>query len=212
MSNTKAILSSDSIYHIYNRANGNELIFKTEDNYRYFLQKYDSYISLIADTYCYCLMPNHFHFLVKIKGENDLTENFKDQIRKDNHKDQTGFKNLSGLVSFQFSKLFNAYSKAFNKQQNRKGSLFIRPFKRKQVTDEQYLKKLVHYIHYNPVEAGLAKNPEYWKFSSYKSFVSKQTTKLKRADVISWYDDLDNFIYCHQNPPTLTGIEKHIHL
>ena len=161
MSNTKAILSSDSIYHIYNRANGNELLFKTEDNYRYFLQKYDSYISLIAETYCYFLMPNHFHFLVRIKGENDLTENFKDKIRKDNHKDQTGFKNLSGLVSRQFSNLFNAYSKAFNKQQNRKGSLFIRPFKRKQVTDEQYLKKLVLYIHYNPVEAGLAKNPKY---------------------------------------------------
>ncbi|AFU67333.1 hypothetical protein P700755_000294 [Psychroflexus torquis ATCC 700755] len=212
MSNTKAILSSDRIYHIYNRANGNELLFKTEDNYRYFLQKYDSYISLIADKYCYCLMPNHFHFLVKVKGENDLTENLRDKIRKDNHKDQTGFINLSGLVSCQFSNLFNAYSKAFNKQQNRKGSLFIRPFKRKQVTDEQYLKKLVHYIHYNPVEAGLAKNPEYWKFSSYKSFVSKQTTKLKRADVISWFDDLDNFIYCHQHPPTLTGIEKHIHL
>ena len=212
MSNTKAILSSDSIYHIYNRANGNELLFKTEDNYRYFLQKYDSYISLIAETYCYCLMPNHFHFLVRIKGENDLTENFKDKIRKDNHKDQTGFKNLSGLVSRQFSNLFNAYSKAFNKQQNRKGSLFIRPFKRKQVTDEQYLKKLVLYIHYNPVEAGLAKNPKYWKFSSYKSFLSKQTTKLKRAEVISWFNDLDNFIYCHQHPPNLTDIEKHIHL
>jgi REP element-mobilizing transposase RayT len=212
MSNTKAILSSDSIYHIYNRANGNELLFKTEDNYRYFLQKYDSYISLIAETYCYFLMPNHFHFLVRIKGENDLTENFKDKIRKDNHKDQTGFKNLSGLVSRQFSNLFNAYSKAFNKQQNRKGSLFIRPFKRKQVTDEQYLKKLVLYIHYNPVEAGLAKNPKYWKFSSYKSFLSKQTTKLKRAEVISWFNDLDNFIYCHQHPPNLTDIEKHIHL
>ena len=212
MSNTKAILNSDSIYHIYNRANGNELLFKTEDNYRYFLQKYDSYISLIAETYCYFLMPNHFHFLVRIKGENDLTENFKDKIRKDNHKDQTGFKNLSGLVSRQFSNLFNAYSKAFNKQQNRKGSLFIRPFKRKQVTDEQYLKKLVLYIHYNPVEAGLAKNPKYWKFSSYKSFLSKQTTKLKRAEVISWFNDLDNFIYCHQHPPNLTDIEKHIHL
>jgi REP element-mobilizing transposase RayT len=157
-------------------------------------------------------MPNHFHFLIRIKGENDLTENFKDKIRKDNHKDQTGFKNLSGLVSCQFSNLFNAYSKAFNKQQKRKGSLFIRPFKRKQVTDEQYLKKLVHYIHYNPVEAGLAKNPKYWKFSSYKSFLSKQTTKLKRAEVISWFDDLDNFIYCHQHPPNLTGIESHIYL
>jgi len=212
MSNTKAILSSDRFYHIYNRANGNELLFKTEDNYRYFFQKYDSYISLIADTYCYCLMHNHFHFLVKIKGENDLTENLKDKIRKDKKQDLTGFKNLSGLVSLQFSNLFNAYSKAFNKQQNRKGSLFIRPFKRKQVTDEQYLKKLVHYIHYNSVEAGLAKNPEYWKFSSYKSFLSKQTSQLKRADVISWFDDLDNFIYCHQHPPTLTGIEKHIYL
>jgi len=105
MASTKAILSTDSIYHIYIRANGNELLFKTKDYYHYFLQKYDSYISLIAETYCYCLMPNHFHFLVRIKRENDLTENFKDKIRKDNHKDHTGFENLYGLVSCQFSNL-----------------------------------------------------------------------------------------------------------
>ncbi|WP_051007916.1 hypothetical protein [Psychroflexus torquis] len=82
MASTKAILSTDSIYHIYIRANGNELLFKTKDYYHYFLQKYDSYISLIAETYCYCLMPNHFHFLVRIKRENDLTENSKIKLEK----------------------------------------------------------------------------------------------------------------------------------
>jgi hypothetical protein len=105
MTKSKAILKPEYTYLIYSRANGNELLFKIKDNYRYFLQKYDSYISLIADTYCYCLMPNHFHFLNKIKGENDLKENLRDKIRKDNHKDQTGFENLSGLVSCQFSNL-----------------------------------------------------------------------------------------------------------
>ena len=59
-------------YHIYNRGNNGETIFPEERNYEYFMQLYGKYISPIADTFAYCLMPNHFHFLIRIKGEDDL--------------------------------------------------------------------------------------------------------------------------------------------
>jgi REP element-mobilizing transposase RayT len=51
---------------------------------------------------------------------------------------------------------------------DRKGSLFMKPYKRKKIEDEAYLKKLVHYIHCNPVKASLVKRPQDWKHSSYK--------------------------------------------
>jgi len=57
-------------YHIYNRGNNRENIFLEERNYRYFLQLYLKYIEPIAWTFAYCLLRNHFHFLVRIK---DLT-------------------------------------------------------------------------------------------------------------------------------------------
>ncbi|MCF6359136.1 MAG: transposase [Cyclobacteriaceae bacterium] len=62
----------NTYYHIYNRANGNENLFRSDENYEYFLKKWGEYISDIADTYAYCLMPNHFHFLIKTKTEIEL--------------------------------------------------------------------------------------------------------------------------------------------
>ncbi len=54
-------------YHLYNHANGGDDLFREEENYRYFLRRCDKYINPIADTMAYCLMPNHFHFMVRTK-------------------------------------------------------------------------------------------------------------------------------------------------
>ena len=83
----------------------------------------------------------------------------------------------------------------------------MHPFKRKRITDEKYLHKVVHYIHYNPVEAGLCPKPEQWEFSSYETIVSGKPTLVKGKDVVGWFDDLENFIYCHNHPPAITGID-----
>ncbi len=60
-------LQPDRSYHIYNHANGSENIFRTEANFNYFLEKYRMYIPPISETYAYCLMPNHFHLVVRIR-------------------------------------------------------------------------------------------------------------------------------------------------
>ncbi len=59
-------------YHIYNRGNNSELLFKEEANYIYFLKLIRKYILPVADIYTYCLLNNHFHILIRIK-ENNLT-------------------------------------------------------------------------------------------------------------------------------------------
>ncbi|MCX2678996.1 hypothetical protein OOZ15_03500 [Galbibacter sp. EGI 63066] len=95
MQNNKAILSPEGTYHIYNRANGSEQLFLSDENYWYFLRKYDEYINPVADTFCYCLMPNHFHFLVRVKSEEQLATFPKFQQRKR--------QNLQGLSNFMFT-------------------------------------------------------------------------------------------------------------
>ncbi|WP_369824021.1 transposase [Reichenbachiella sp. 5M10] len=114
---------------------------------------------------------------------------------------------LTPHLSKQFSNLFSSYTQALNKQLNRKGSLFMKNYKRKKVDDEVYLKKLIHYIHYNPVQAQLVINMEDWKFSSYQAIVSNSPTGILREEVIAHFDNLENFEYCHKHPPHLTGIE-----
>ncbi len=72
MSNNYPNLRCGCFYHIYNRGNNSENIFLNADNFNYFLTLYDKYICPIADTYAWCLMPNHFHFLIRVKEEEEV--------------------------------------------------------------------------------------------------------------------------------------------
>ena len=76
MKNYEIPLSSENYYHIYNHTNGSDNLFLNSENYRYFLQRYATFISPIADTFAYCLMPNHIHFLIRIKSELDLQKSY----------------------------------------------------------------------------------------------------------------------------------------
>ena len=69
---TLSPLQPGVFYHIYNRGNNGEDLFREERNYLYFLKLYEKYITPIADTYAYCLLKNHFHFFVRIKSEDEI--------------------------------------------------------------------------------------------------------------------------------------------
>ncbi len=165
-------------YHIYNRGINRANIFFEERNWRYFLQLYAEHIEPGADTYAYCLLFNHFHFLVRIKPATEL--------------DPTGLQDLSGLKrpSQHFSNMFNAYTKAVNKAYNRTGALFQRPFGRIEVTTEDYFIHLITYIHQNPQKHGLVADFRTWPYSSYHALLSTKPTRLKREIVLAWFDGL----------------------
>jgi len=65
-------IEHDKFYHIYNQGINGENLFREKANYSYFLQQYDKYIDPIAETFAWCLMPNHFHVLVRIKEEDEI--------------------------------------------------------------------------------------------------------------------------------------------
>jgi putative transposase len=67
MQNFKALLVPEKYYQIFNRAIGNEKLFVIADNYRYFFQLFNCYISPVADLLCFSLLPNHFHFFLRMK-------------------------------------------------------------------------------------------------------------------------------------------------
>ncbi len=98
-----------------------------------------------------------------------------------------------------FSHLFNAYGRYYNVKNNRHGALFERPFKRKLINSEEYLRQSVLYIHNNPVHHGFMSNPAEYAWSSYLTCMSEKETKLHREEVISMFGDKSNFEYCHLN-------------
>lgn len=141
------------------------------------MNKLLKYIIPVADIYAYCLLPNHFHLLLRFK---DINENEHKSFMKP------------------FSSLLNAYAKASNKRYNRRGALFLDFLKRKKVNDEKYLTKLIHYIHNNPVNHGYVNNVNDWKYSSYSSYTNlSKPSNLERTEVMRYFDTREDFINCH---------------
>lgn len=182
-------------YHIYNRGINSSRIFFEDENYSYFLSLYEKYISPIADTFAWCLLNNHFHFFIRIK---ELTEIETCEI-----------KSSKGInPSRQFSHLFNAYTQAINKRYSRTGSLFEKPFKRKQIEDEKYFNRLIFYIHNNPIHHSIVSNLDEYEWNTYKLYINSIDSKLINSELPIVFGDFENFIFFHKSNHNLDDINS----
>lgn len=177
----------NSYYHVYNRGNGKDSIFKDDEDYLFFLSRLEENLfpsrrledrlqgkRLSAKTHtlyerktlpdesfelvCYCLMPNHYHLLIK----------------------QTGDVSVAKLIS----KVCTGYSKYFNKKYSRVGHLFQDKFKAAKIDENDYIRWLSAYIHQNPHTAHLVRNLKEYPWSSYKEYMHPQAQGLCKTDII----------------------------
>jgi hypothetical protein len=138
----------------------------------------------------YCLMPNHYHFLVRQNGTAP-----------------------AGLL---FQRVFNAYSKAINKRFDRTGTLFEGRFHSVHVDKSAYLLHLCRYIHANPVKAGLAVSPDGCEHSDYRQWVGSEQGGISDQEFIpaNFGDGAEyaEFVaaYLSDKQPHPTGIEKYL--
>lgn len=197
------LLYPGNFYHIYNHANGFENLFRENENYLFFLKKYQEYISPVANTYAYALMPNHFHLLIKTHDADQLIRNIPEGYKSTGKKYKSSQEvkaiedhNLY-FISQQFSNLFNSYTKSYNKVYSRRGSLFNHPYKRIIISDGFYFTKLIRYIHFNPVKHNFVSSIEDWDYISYHELISDKDTFLQRKSVINWFGGLQEFINFH---------------
>ena len=163
-------LESGCFYHIYNRGNNGDVIFKEKSNYIYFLALLKKYIIPKAEVYAYCLLSNHFHLMIKVLDDDDNGE----------------FSKTSRLGQ-NFSNLFNAYARTFNLKYNRTGKLFQERCKRKKIEDDFYFTEIIYYIHANPQNHKLLTDFRDYQYSSYSLILSSKETALKRKEVLQWF-------------------------
>ena len=189
------------IFHVYNRTNNKEPLFKSDENRLYFLKQYTKYLQPCVDTFCWSLLPNHFHFLVRVKTQqqikyylNNLPFEMLKPIEKKYLKD-TATTEL--LVEFEWKRFFTSYSMAFNKQHKRTGNLFHRPFKRANVNKESYFTQVIIYIHTNAFKHKLCKDFTKYQWSSWHTMLSNNATHLCRQEVLEWFGGLQPFIDAH---------------
>lgn len=141
-------------YHLYNRGVNRGAIFFNDKNYHFFLFNIDRYVLPIMELVAYCLMPTHYHLLIRVKETSEVLK--------------------TSEVSTAMMKLSVSYTKAINHAYDRVGPLFQGAFQAKHVDTAAYLWHLVGYIHLNPVQSGLVQSPDEWDFSSYYAYQDLQ--------------------------------------
>lgn len=140
----KTIFLPGRHYHVFNHAISQELLFKDRDNYFYFVRRMNDHLGQYVELKAYCLMPNHFHLLIRIKKFSS------DEVAVHN------------TILQAFSNFQNGYAKAINKRHFRKGRLFQSSICRSHLPEQQDVDRVTEYIRQNPVVHGFCKSPEAW--------------------------------------------------
>ena len=144
------------LYHICNRGNNSQPIFYNGNDYQQFVDSSYKYLVPNCQILAWCLMPNHFHFLLEanekslepiIWGGNEMTS-----------------------LTNGFQLLQSNYAKLINNKINRTGSLFQQKTKAKFLENKNYAMTAFRYIHQNPVKANLVDKMEDWNYSSYNEY------------------------------------------
>ncbi len=149
----------NKVYHVYNRGNNKQPIFYNDENYSFFLRKVNILLVPNCEILAYCLMPNHFHFLIY---SNEMTTGTNEKGRN----------NFSEAVR----KLLSQYTRAINNQENRSSSLFQQNTNAREIpchdncataNDDSILNCFL-YIHNNP--KNIIHDLSEWRYSSFVEY------------------------------------------
>ena len=189
-------LIPNKTYHVFSRAIGNERLFREPTNYQFFLSRFHKHVSPVADNLSYCLLPNHFHSMLRIKNELFIKEHFYEVKKKKLFTPELA----SDFIMERISNLMNSYTKAYNKMYKRRGSLFIDYCRRVEINNDAQFGATIFYIHKNPVHHGYCDAIEKWHWSSYHEFASGKPSSLCRQEVLEWFGGVKGFMAYHQQP------------
>lgn len=142
MPRTARVIIPNFPHHILNRANNKEIIFLDDEDFRFFLQQVKKYKEKFGvKIYHYCVMPNHYHFLIEPNSKESLV----------------GFMQALMLV----------YAQYVQRKRGKVGHIWQERYKNPVIQTEDYLAYCGYYIEDNPRRAGLVKNLKDWPSSSY---------------------------------------------
>lgn len=200
--NRRRTFTAENNYRDYNRAIQTLTYYRPAMNklkYSYFLarpksEQSDILTKLSKAPYritviAYCLMPNHFHLLLKQEEDGGISQY---------------------LADFQ-----NSYTKYFDAKHKRSGALFDRQFKAVLVESENQLLHLTRYIHLNPYSSHLVNSDQItsYPYSSLPEFLSGSYQLTNPAVVLSINPErYESFILDHADYQQQLERLKHVGL
>ncbi|HRY32515.1 MAG TPA: hypothetical protein P5531_06060 [Bacteroidales bacterium] len=184
-------------YHVYNKAVGKENLFRSDSDYSWFLSRVKRSLLPYCDILAYCLIPNHFHFLIRVRCDKEIATNYM-KICSEKHISVPESQGPVLIIRQSLRGLFTAFAKYYNAKYNRKGKLFEFSYRRITVENESYFRNLLLYIHHNPIHHGLSNDIRDWKYSSFNAFISDKASLISRKFVLDWFEDQNEFLNFHQ--------------
>lgn len=178
-----SLLEPGKVYHIYNRARNWEPLFTDEEDLRSFLRLYQAHIAPLAETYAWCLLPDHLHLLIRIREE------------------------AAGCLYRPFAMLFNGYAKGYNLRHGKEGKLFFFKLKRMEIRSRTYQADLVRYINQNALRHGAASEITSYRYSSYRSTVSPMGSLVSREALVKLFGRGNNLAGALAEPVNETALK-----
>lgn len=190
----------NEVYHVYNRGNEKQTIFFSRNNYIFFLRKVRSEWLRYCDILVYCLMPNHFHFLLMPKAGGCTYVVLKEK--------ETHIQNLSKAIG----KTLSSYTQAINEEQNRTGNLFQKKTKAKWLSEQDgtssYIVECGSYIHANPVAAGLVITELDWEYSSARDYYGVRNGTLCNKQLFMDLSGMSVMDFTKQQQPSKERVDS----
>ena len=203
--NTTAPFVEMGFYHVYNRTNNKESLFKKPHHKFFFLKQYKKYIYPYAYTHAYALLGNHFHFSIQIKNIDTIIETvlsisvgLRTAAMKNFMDSNCGIQEkLDKLIINQFQNFQNSYAKAINKDLNRTGSVFQKKFKRSIYDPTVKFKLLQYYIHHNARKHGFVKDFLDYPHHSFTEIINNNNTIIDVPKILEHFGSIQEFERFH---------------
>lgn len=168
------------IYHVFNRGNDKQCIFFNDANYIFFLNKIKKEWKQYCEILCYCLMPNHFHFMIV---PNELA--CQNVILGERLTDMQ-------ILSKTIGKTLSSYTKAINIQNKTTGNLFQKKTQAKPLNNYEQKRSssgddalaCFQYIHNNPLTTNLVTDLKEWIYSLYLDYYGYRNGTLCNQELL----------------------------
>jgi REP element-mobilizing transposase RayT len=155
-------------YHLYYSGDPKEAIFRLEEDYYVFLDLLRKYTGYITNLFAYCLLPSHFHLLLRIKEKVKIDYVYS----------------TDEMLWVQFENLFGAYTRYINRSYQRSGSLIEGGSPREIPWENDLICDLVVYIHQNPQIHGIVSDFRYWPFSSCNAHLRQDRRSMIAKELL----------------------------
>ena len=187
----------NSFYHVYNRAVGSDLLFRDKSDYHKFLTKADKYFGPHWDFLSYCLVPNHFHFVIRVNPieldylRREATATALKLLREEITLDQ--------YFSAKAANFFSGFALSYNRRYNRKGALFKEGVKRVRMNNVPRVLSRIAYNHHNVIHHNLGNDYASYRYTSYNAYLSDFPTKIARDLGLELFGGRENFKDYHED-------------